>query len=169
MVGSRLLFSGEESTTTPGSCPLQRPNDEAIDAPCRTAAREPALANPKAAVPRTLPLGPHQRAEIRSSKRLPSTGPFRPVPAGAENETWGPPLIPRLGRHGPASDAPSPALECRLGPRATGYSPVLARATRRPSISTIVWTSEHDLRCPDSAALARGRNRSHNRRRRPEG
>jgi len=60
------------------------------------------------AEPRTLSLDTRQGIHLPDPKCLPPIGPFRSAPAGAEDETWGPPLIPWLSRRGSASDTRSP-------------------------------------------------------------
>jgi hypothetical protein len=108
--------------------PLRRPDDEATDASCR--APHPGLAGWRAGreAPRTLstdgtPMPSLPRPEAPSTDKSLLPCPF----AGAEDATSGPPLVPWLGRLGPASDTRSLArVRARSCPRA-GYSPESAR------------------------------------------
>jgi len=131
------------------SLPLRGPDDEATDASCR--ASPPGLAGWRAGreEPRTLstgstPMPPFPRPEAPSTD---GSLPPRPLLA----------LRTRLpGRHWSLGLAALVQLPTRV--RSYRYELGLApgrlftgvgRATCRPSTSAVVWTPEHDHRCPN--------------------
>lgn len=124
---SRLVTALTSAEATPvflGGCQLPRrglipprkPNDATARASCRATPSRPTFARLRSVEPRTHSTNTHQGIHFQGSKRLPPIGPFCRVPTGAENMTWGPPLVPWLSRLGPASDTHSPvSLQARSG------------------------------------------------------
>jgi len=78
---------------------------------------------PRTLSTRSAPTPPLSRSEAPSADESHLSRSF----AGAENETVGPPLVPRLSRLGPASDARSPASLRARPDHLAGYSPELTR------------------------------------------